>query len=85
MPVIFFNFQDLVAMPDFDWSAMENWGLMTFRREYLVYDENFVDAFTKEHMMSIITHELAHLVRYEGCYSSKSIIYELSWTNSTRC
>lgn len=47
---------------------MENWGLMTFRREFIVYDENFVTAFTKEQIMNIIAHELAHLVRNKGCW-----------------
>ena len=64
--VIFFNSQDMVAMPDFSWAGMENWGLITFRREFIVYDENYVTAFTKERIMNIIGHELAHLVRYEG-------------------
>jgi aminopeptidase N len=63
MKFIFFNFQDLVAMPDFKASAMENWALITFRREFLVYHEDFVTAFTKEEMMKVIAHELAHSVR----------------------
>jgi puromycin-sensitive aminopeptidase len=49
-------------MPDFKASAMENWGLLTFRREFLVYHEDFITAFTKQKMMNVIAHELAHLV-----------------------
>ena len=50
-------------MPDFKSSAMENWGLLTFRREFLIYHENFITAFTKQKMMNVIAHELAHMVR----------------------
>ena len=49
-------------MPDFKASAMENWGLLTFRREFLVYDESLVTAFTKQQMMNVISHELVHSV-----------------------
>ena len=52
---------DLVAMPDFKSSAMENWGLLTFRREFLIYHENFITAFTKQKMIDVIAHELAHM------------------------
>jgi aminopeptidase N len=49
-------------MPDFKIGGMENWGLLTFRRELLIYQENFVTAFTKRKMMNVIAHELAHMV-----------------------
>ncbi|XP_028399317.1 endoplasmic reticulum aminopeptidase 1-like [Dendronephthya gigantea] len=52
---------DLVAMPDFAMGGMENWGLITFRREFLVYHDNFISVFTKEKMMNVISHELAHM------------------------
>lgn len=51
-------------MPDFALGGMENWGLITFRREYLVYHENFISVFTKAKMMKVISHDLAHMVGF---------------------
>ena len=54
---------DLVAVPDFAGSGMEEWGLINLRREFLVYDDKFVGATGKKKMMEFITHEIAHMVR----------------------
>ncbi|XP_074061294.1 leucyl-cystinyl aminopeptidase [Macrotis lagotis] len=50
---------DLVAIPDIQAGAMENWGLITFREETLLYD-NTSSVMDKKLVTRIIAHELAH-------------------------
>ncbi|XP_068680760.1 endoplasmic reticulum aminopeptidase 2-like isoform X3 [Montipora foliosa] len=51
---------DLLAIPDLLIGAMENWGLVTFRRVHLVYDETYSSSETKLSIIRVIAHELAH-------------------------
>ncbi|XP_068748162.1 leucyl-cystinyl aminopeptidase-like [Montipora capricornis] len=51
---------DLLAIPDLLIGAMENWGLVTFRRVHLVYDETYSSSNTKLSITRVIVHELAH-------------------------
>uniref|UniRef100_G1RWG3 Leucyl-cystinyl aminopeptidase n=1 Tax=Nomascus leucogenys TaxID=61853 RepID=G1RWG3_NOMLE len=51
---------DLVAIPDFEAGAMENWGLLTFREETLLYDNNTSSVVDRKLVTKIIAHELAH-------------------------
>lgn len=53
---------DLVAIPDFEAGAMENWGLLTFREETLLYDNNTSSAADRKLVTKVIAHELAHQV-----------------------
>lgn len=53
---------DLLAVPDFLMGAMENWGLVLFRRVHLVYDDRFSSTDTKLSLTKVIAHELAHQV-----------------------
>ena len=53
---------DLLAVPDFLMGAMENWGLVLFRRVHLVYDDRFSSTDTKLSVTKVIAHELAHQV-----------------------
>lgn len=52
--------QDMVAIPDFSAGAMENWGLITYREEYLLYDPEVSSKTSQHHVASVIAHELAH-------------------------
>uniref|UniRef100_A0A182PTS8 Aminopeptidase n=1 Tax=Anopheles epiroticus TaxID=199890 RepID=A0A182PTS8_9DIPT len=52
---------DLIALPDFAMGAMENWGLITFREQYLIYEEGVTTARTKQNIADLITHELTHM------------------------
>ncbi|XP_067012607.2 aminopeptidase N isoform X2 [Anabrus simplex] len=52
--------QDMVALPDFGFNAMENWGLITYRETAMLYDENVSTLANKEQVASVIGHELAH-------------------------
>ncbi|KAI8639305.1 aminopeptidase [Parasitella parasitica] len=51
---------DLVAIPDFDAGAMENWGLVTFRTTALLYDEQNSAFVYKRQTAYVVAHELAH-------------------------
>lgn len=55
-------FIDLVAIPDFEAGAMENWGLITYRETAVLYDENKSSAKDKQRVAVVIAHELAHQV-----------------------
>ncbi|CAF1059093.1 unnamed protein product [Adineta ricciae] len=51
---------DLLAVPEFVFGAMENWGLVTFREDQLIYDEKVVSTERKQDLGETIAHELAH-------------------------
>lgn len=51
---------DHVALPDFSASAMENWGLITYREAALLVDPKHATAPTKQHVSTVISHEVAH-------------------------
>ncbi|XP_060091635.1 leucyl-cystinyl aminopeptidase-like [Heteronotia binoei] len=51
---------DLVAIPDFQAGAMENWGLITFQETKLLHDNKTSSAMDKKKITAVIAHELAH-------------------------
>ncbi|XP_059158616.1 aminopeptidase N-like [Physella acuta] len=52
--------QDMIGIPDFASGAMENWGLITYRQKYLLYEEGKSNEYDKEIVTFVVTHELAH-------------------------
>ncbi|AWP08987.1 putative aminopeptidase N-like [Scophthalmus maximus] len=52
---------DQIALPDFYFGAMENWGLVTYRETKLLYDPSTSSNRNKETTATIIAHELAHM------------------------
>ncbi|XP_025987257.2 endoplasmic reticulum aminopeptidase 1 isoform X2 [Solenopsis invicta] len=52
--------QDIIAIPDFEPIAMENWGLIIIRESFLMYDEKETPANMEEYIAVIMAHELAH-------------------------
>lgn len=50
---------DQIAVPDFDAGAMENWGLVTYREEYLLYNKDIATTRQRENIITIIAHEYA--------------------------
>ena len=50
---------DQVALPDFDAGAMENWGLVTYRESCMLADDTSSHG-TRQHVASVIAHELSH-------------------------
>ncbi|XP_077977932.1 aminopeptidase N-like [Glandiceps talaboti] len=53
--------EDMVAIPDFYFGAMENWGLVLYRETYLIYDPDYNTQMRKHSIAAIIAHELAHM------------------------
>ncbi|XP_017792514.1 PREDICTED: aminopeptidase N-like [Habropoda laboriosa] len=51
---------DQVTLKDFSPSAMENWGLVTYRESALLYKESETTLRTKQSITTIIAHEFAH-------------------------
>ena len=51
---------DHVALPDFSSSAMENWGLITYRESCLLADLKLTPESSKRFIATVIAHELSH-------------------------
>ncbi|NXO04850.1 AMPN Aminopeptidase, partial [Rhinopomastus cyanomelas] len=51
---------DQVGLPDFNAGAMENWGLVTYRENSLLYNSAYSSIGNKERVVTVIGHELAH-------------------------
>ncbi|NWH84641.1 AMPN Aminopeptidase, partial [Aegithalos caudatus] len=51
---------DQVGLPDFNAGAMENWGLVTYRENSLLFDPTYSSIGNKERVVTVIAHELAH-------------------------
>ncbi|ADM10867.1 aminopeptidase N [Encephalitozoon intestinalis ATCC 50506] len=52
---------DMVGIPSFGSGAMENWGLITFRRESLLYVAGKSSVEDKKNVAETVCHELAHM------------------------
>ncbi|XP_046631005.1 aminopeptidase N-like [Daphnia pulicaria] len=52
--------QDMAAIPDFAAGAMENWGLITYREQYLLIDPSTATARAVQLAAVVSAHELAH-------------------------
>ena len=52
---------DLIAVPDFEFGAMENAGAVTFRESLLLCNPKQVTLSEKKRMAEVIAHELAHM------------------------
>ncbi|NXJ95288.1 AMPN Aminopeptidase, partial [Corythaixoides concolor] len=51
---------DQVGLPDFNAGAMENWGLVTYRENSLLFDSVYSSISNRERVVTVIAHELAH-------------------------
>ena len=51
---------DLIAVPDFEAGAMENFGAITYRETDLLIDNATASDAAKENVVSIVAHEMAH-------------------------
>ena len=51
---------DLIAIPDFAFGAMENWGAITFRENLLLHYPDSTSRAGEERICEVIAHEIAH-------------------------
>ena len=51
---------DLIAIPDFAFGAMENWGAITFRENLLLHYPEVTSKSGEERICEVIAHEIAH-------------------------
>ena len=51
---------DLIAVPDFAFGAMENWGAITFRENLLLHYPGVTSKSGEERICEVIAHEIAH-------------------------
>jgi aminopeptidase N len=51
---------DLIAIPDFAFGAMENWGAITFRENLLLHYPEATSKSGEERICEVIAHEIAH-------------------------
>jgi len=51
---------DLIAVPDFAFGAMENWGAVVFRENLLLYNPAKTSQAGKERICEVIAHEIVH-------------------------
>ncbi|XP_020287765.1 aminopeptidase N-like, partial [Pseudomyrmex gracilis] len=51
---------DQIAIPQFAAGAMENWGLVTYRENALLYDKEVDTTEAKQSVATVIAHEFAH-------------------------
>ena len=51
---------DLIAVPDFAFGAMENWGAITFRENLLLHDSKTTSRQAEVRIAEVIAHEIVH-------------------------
>ncbi|KAG9508960.1 Aminopeptidase N [Fragariocoptes setiger] len=51
---------DMIALPEFNSGAMENWGLVTYRESSMLYDKRRSSIRNKQRVATVVAHELAH-------------------------
>jgi aminopeptidase N len=51
---------DLIALPDFEAGAMENFGAITYRENLLLLDPKTASVGSRKNVASVIAHEMAH-------------------------
>ena len=60
---IIFLFIDMITLPDMAVSAMENWGLITYRDAVMLFESGVSSERQLDLVTNTITHEVAHEVR----------------------
>ena len=51
---------DLIAIPDFAFGAMENWGAITFRENLLLHYDGITSKAGEENICNVVAHEIVH-------------------------
>lgn len=58
----FAMFLDLVALPELEKGAMENWGLITYRETAILNNSSETSVATQQWFTSVIVHAMIHQV-----------------------
>lgn len=74
------DFVDMIAVPYLNVLAMENWGLVTYQRPFLVIPIN-AGFKTKYESTLVIAHEIAHQVERYNHYCNDTIIWFIMWSH----
>jgi aminopeptidase N len=53
-----------LAVPDFSSGAMENWGLVSFREDRIMFDERVASILQKQQLGETMAHEIAHFCKF---------------------
>ena len=61
-------FPDNIALPEFASGAMENWGLITYREDRLLFDPLESKSVNKAGMTGTMAHELVHMVYCQSVF-----------------
>ena len=70
-------FADSIAYVQYIWGAMENWGLIVYREDLFLLDEQKGSYLDRINAALTISHEIAHNVRWNVvCYSKFVLIYQ---------
>ena len=72
----YYVFSDMVALPDFAFSGMEDWGIIMYREAALLYKPNASSEANKQRTAGILSHELAHQV----CFFTLDLLSRRSLT-----
>uniref|UniRef100_A0A1A9WJU0 Aminopeptidase n=1 Tax=Glossina brevipalpis TaxID=37001 RepID=A0A1A9WJU0_9MUSC len=57
---LYFSKIDQVFIPDFAANAMENWGLITYRENALLFSTNISSEMNRRRVTTVVAHEVAH-------------------------
>ncbi len=55
-----------MAVPDFSSGAMENWGLVSFREDRIMFDERVASILQKQQLGETMAHEIAHFCKFNS-------------------
>lgn len=66
---------DLLAVPDFASGAMENWGLVSFREDRIMFDEKIASILQKQQLGETMAHEIAHFCKLNYHEGRKSFLF----------
>ncbi|XP_059138984.1 glutamyl aminopeptidase-like [Physella acuta] len=51
----------MVALPEFEWGGMENWGLITFKESTILYSPEVSPLTANEDVAQTVCHEISHM------------------------
>lgn len=79
---LFLSREDMIAIPDFDAGAMENWGLITYRETAMLYVPGVSSEYNKQRVTTVVTHELAHQVSIVRGYNKQRVTTVVTCTHA---